>query len=55
MAADIFCQCRVMSSQAAEGYKVLVAPQLCFESCYMDKTLQQIILGFFKVLLNHAL
>lgn len=44
-----------MSSQAAEGYKMHVTPQLCFESCYMNKTLKQIILGFFKVLLNYAL
>lgn len=55
MAADIFCRCRLMSSQSAEGYKVHITAQSCFEACYMDKTLKQVILGFFKVLLNYAL
>lgn len=55
MAADIFCQCRLMSTQSAEGCKVHVTAQSCFEACYVDKTLEQTILGFLKVLLNYAL
>lgn len=55
MAANIFCWCRLVSSQSAEVYKVHVTAQSCFEACCMDKTLKQIIWGFFKVLLNYAL
>lgn len=55
MAANIFCQCRLMSAQPAEGYKVHVTAQSCFETCYVDRTLKETILGFLKVLLNYAL
>lgn len=55
MAANIFCQCKLMSAQPAEGYKVHITAQSCFETCSMDKTLNKTILSFFKVLLNHAL